>query len=477
MVHLIIHPGNVEAYREKYGNNVNGVATSGDLVAIEYTSNSRSRNRGLVVCNLEANKVWHSCMAVKTGKPCWHLGALATIYSWRLPKKIVLENEMLELDDHCWSDMTATFFGQTGDFRIVPIGEKPKNIKKPIQEHKSSIALSEEDSWLSRYCLPDAVLEKVLIFRERQKERLSPEQVSRIPQAEYIPSGKEVIYATASLCYGDGSQWEAPLLIGPKGSGKSTLAETLAAILYLPINKIFGGIDLNVEALLGGKTLIPDEMGIDKITEARLRAVAKKAEINIEPVFEKLRGSQLKVGFEPGLLLKAIQAGEAIVTDEINMLCPEVTSLLHGLLDWQKCLAVPGYGAVKANPNFRLIGCMNFGYAGTRMLNEAFQDRFRSITVPYLSEKQLADLLMSEAKGDSNTATTLANLFLKLSSRVNNGDISERVLSIRSLIRAVREYIDGIDSLREVTISCLTSGISDAYEVDEIKHMVESLIA
>jgi MoxR-like ATPase len=240
------------------------------------------------------------------------------------------------------------------------------------------------------------VLNKVIAFREKQKERLTPEQVSRIPQPRYVPSGKEVVHAVASLCYGDGSQWEAPLLIGPKGSGKSTLAETLAAILYLPINKIFGGVDLNVESLLGGKTLVPDEAGVDEVTEAKLRATAKKAGIEIGPILEKLRGSQLKVGCEPGLLLQSVLAGEMIVADEVNMINPEVTSLLHGLLDWQKVLSVPGYGVVQADPNFRLIGCMNFGYAGTRPLNEAFQDRFRSVSVPHLPKEQLADLLVSD---------------------------------------------------------------------------------
>lgn len=481
MVHSVtIQPGNVNAYREKR-DHINGVATCGNLIAIEYTSESRHGDRGLVVGHLVANKVWHSCYSTKkpTPVPCWHLGALATICGWSVPKRIDLELEMLELEDYAWVNETNKYIpGQRGSFRILDLNAKTdKKTSMPDESEESIPGLAPEDGWLGKYHLPEAVLNKVLAFREKQKERLTPEQVSRIPQPRYVPSGKEVIHAVASLFYGDGSQWEAPLLIGPKGSGKSTLAETLAAILYLPINKIFGGVDLNVESLLGGKTLVPDEAGVDEVTEAKLRATAKKAGIEIGPILEKLRGSQLKVGFEPGLLLQAVLAGEMIVTDEVNMINPEVTSLLHGLLDWQKVLAVPGYGVVQADSNFRLIGCMNFGYAGTRPLNEAFQDRFRSVSVPHLPKEQLANLLVSEAKSDPSTANKLADLFLKISARVNNGDLSERVLSVRSLIRTVREYNDGIGGLREITVSCLTSGISDNYETEQIKTVVESLIA
>lgn len=483
MVHSVtIQPGNVNAYREKR-DRINGVAVYGSLIAIEYTSDSRRGDRGIIVGHLEANKSWHSCLSTKkpTPVPCWHLGALAALSGWSVPKRIDLELEMLELEDYAWENATSRYVpGQHGDFRILSIDtKKPRAEKrtKPEESSPSSVLLTPEDSWLSKYQLPEAVLNKVIAFREKQKERLTPEQVSRIPQPRYVPSGKEVVHAVASLCYGDGSQWEAPLLIGPKGSGKSTLAETLAAILYLPINKIFGGVDLNVESLLGGKTLVPDEAGVDEVTEAKLRATAKKAGIEIGPILEKLRGSQLKVGFEPGLLLQSVLAGEMIVADEVNMINPEVTSLLHGLLDWQKVLSVPGYGVVQADPNFRLIGCMNFGYAGTRPLNEAFQDRFRSVSVPHLPKEQLADLLVSEAKSDPSTAKKLADLFLKISARVNNGDLSERVLSVRSLIRTVREYNDGIGGLREITISCLTSGNSDNYENEQVKTIVESLIA
>jgi MoxR-like ATPase len=196
--------------------------------------------------------------------------------------------------------------------------------------------------------------------------------------------------------------------------------------MMLPVNKVFGGIDLNCEALLGARTLVPSD-NVDLVTEAKLRAACKNAEMDPEPLVQRLRGSQMRVGFDPGILLQSVERGELVIVDEVNMVIPEVTSLLHGLLDWQKILPVPGYGTVKAPDSFRLIACMNFGYSGTKPLNEAFQDRFRSVKVPHLSENQLSGLIMAETGCKESTAAKLSGIFHKLAEGVANGDISERV--------------------------------------------------
>ena len=116
--------------------------------------------------------------------------------------------------------------------------------------------LFEFDDWLKEYNFPDTLLKKIMKFRSKQANKLNSEQLDRVPIPKYIPSGKELIIAIATLLHGaNGEKWEAPLLIGPRGSGKSTLAETLAAILLIPVTKIFGGIDIDAEALFGSKTI------------------------------------------------------------------------------------------------------------------------------------------------------------------------------------------------------------------------------
>ncbi len=454
---------------------VSGIARNRSHLVVEYTSKTGG-HRDLVIADLDQCRIWHVCKAVQSNRPCWHLAAAVEAAGWGFPWDVDVIPDFFPDTLSGLRDITDRQLGRPGDFQLVALGG-PEPEPKETPPELPPAELPPDDAWLAEYKLPPRVLEKVLRFREVQKARLAPEQAARVPRPRYVASGRELVAAVASLVYGEnGVQWEAPLLIGPKGSGKSTLAETLAAVLHLPLSKLFGGVDVNAEYLLGSKTLVPSEQGLDLVTEAKLRAAAKQAGVEIGDVLQRLRGAQLRVAFEPGLLLQAVQAGEMVVVDEINMLVPEVTSLLHGLLDWQKCLSVPGLGTMKAHPSFRLVACMNYGYAGTKELNEAFQDRFRSVQVPHLPDGSLADLLVRDTGCSADTAQQLAGLFHKLAARVENGDLSERVLSVRALIRAVREYHDGVGPLKSAAQSVLTEGLGDRYEADQIKDVIDALV-
>lgn len=467
-----IYPANVKKYEENQ-HQVLGIARSNSYIAVEYISHSRNGRRHTLLAHKDG-VVWHTCQANQNNRPCWHLGMAAALWGWSVPKEVTCHPER-QVPDYPWIDVTQNYLSHGGDFQIILVSRATLEAPSaPVEEPK--VLLSDEDAWLKEYRLPARLLEKVLQFREGQKARLTPEQAKRVPTPRYVPGDGELIHAVAALLYGDdGSAWEAPLLIGPKGSGKSTLAETLAAVLHLPVNRIFGGIDVNAEWLLGGKTLQPVE-GVDPVAEAKLKIAARQAGIDLQDVLPKLRQNNFRIAHEAGLLLQAVQAGEMVVVDEVNMLAPEVTSLLHGLLDWQKVLSVPGLGTVKAPEPFRLVACMNYGYSGTKELNEAFQDRFRSVQVPHLPEEYMAALLVRETGCDEDTAKKLAALFHKLANRVENGDLSERILSTRALMRAVRECRDGCGDLKEATMSVFTEGLGDKYARDQVKDIVDGCL-
>ncbi len=477
---ITIHRGNIEKAITENSSLIKGIGRSPGGIYVEYESSSKGK-RHLLLGQINAKDilVYHNCTAVSKPKPtpCWHLGVLGIVltkkYGYVPPIHATIQKIQPPPGGLITKDLTPDLLGRPGDYQLLELIEDDR---PDTEEEPTGVpGLPEGDGWLALYRLPPKVLEKVLAFRERQKNVLTDEQKSRVPKARYIPSGNEVAYAAAAMVYGEnGNNWEAPLLIGPKGSGKSTLAETLAAIFMLPVNKIFGGIDINAEALLGARTLVPVE-GIDLFTEAKLRAACKTAGLNAEAMVDKLKGSQMRVQFEPGILLNAVEKGEMLVIDEVNMLVPEVTSLLHGLLDWQKVLSVPGYGVVKAPPGFRLVGCMNFGYAGTKTLNEAFQDRFRSVQVPHLPGETLAGLIAQETGCDELSARKLADLFGELTKGVENGDLSERVLSVRALFRIAREEMDGCGNIKKVASSVLTDSLNDKYEADKINDLVNAV--
>lgn len=437
---ITVQRGNYDKYAAQ-SHQVMGVGkTLSGALLLELVGQYRKGSRYLVKIN--GRVVEHACRAVEHGTPCWHLAAAldvaAQIKSEELKLPARVSVTLREPQPEPVRDVTPDIFGRPGDFALL----EELLPDEPAEPEDAS------SGRLLRYSLPKSILEKVHAFRKKQEETLTEEQRARIPEPKYVPVGMEVVRAVTALLYGDnGSQWEPVLLKGPRGTGKSTLADTLGAILMLPVVRITGGIDVNAEWLLGSRTLAYDE------------------------------DDKQKVVHEPGLLLQAVQEGALLVVEEVNMLLPEVTSLLHSLLDWQRVLSVPGVGHVKPPESFRLVACMNVNYAGTRQLNEAFKDRFREIKVPYLPEHLLAQIIAERTGIQEEIAGEMAGIFHLLAGRVDNGDLTEEALSIRSLLRAAREIVEAKIPPKDALVSNLCEGIDDPYTASVVKEVVDSRIA
>ena len=67
----------------------------------------------------------------------------------------------------------------------------------------------------------------------------------------------------------------------------------------------------------------------------------------------------------------------------------DAVSVLHASLDYRRCIDVPGYDKIDMHPAARFIGTMNYGYAGTKELNEALVSRFLVIDMPQQDEETL----------------------------------------------------------------------------------------
>lgn len=444
------------------------IGANGDRILVEYLSRSNGKPEVIIFQHTEDKILaWHDCQAAKSNyaNACWHLAISDILYNSG-PCQIDLLGE----PDQFWAtkDLTQEFMPRPGKFQIVELStEGPDPIPAEIdipEKHKS----------LRRFRLPKTLLDKVIAFRERQEQRLTDEQKLRIPQnVNYIPQKGEVTYAVSALLY---DTWSPPLLMGPKGSGKSTLVEALAEILHLPICRISGGIDINADYLLGCKTLIPEETAPAKLIAKIGVNCAKVGEPLTVEELKQLSGGNatMRVAHEPGVLLEAITNGELILIDEINVLIPEVTSILHTLLDWQRTITVSGLGEVKAHPDFRLVAAMNVGYMGTRPLNNAFRDRFRGIQIQGVSRETLMELLQERVPED--TARKLADIYEALYESVyspTGATLSENCISLRSLLRAAEEISMGIASQKEIIISCLTESLESASERTQVKDLIE----
>lgn len=82
---------------------------------------------------------------------------------------------------------------------------------------------------------------------------------------------------------------------------------------------------------------------------------------------------------------------------------------------------------------------MNYGYAGTRELNEALASRFVVIDMPVITPEDLIKLIRREFPDLRDSfANQLAALFQDIRQKCDGGELSTKPLDLRGLLSAVR---------------------------------------
>ncbi|MBO5513889.1 MAG: AAA family ATPase [Mogibacterium sp.] len=256
------------------------------------------------------------------------------------------------------------------------------------------------------------------------------------PYVEFI--GDEIVEQAARVLL----LGENLLLSGPKATGKNILAENLAWMFGRPVYTVSFNANTDSSALIGTDTF---------------------------------RGGE--VSLRPGVVSEAAKNGGFCILDEINMAKNDAVAVLHSVLDYRRLIDVPGYDMIKMHPAARFIATMNYGYAGTRELNEALVSRFSVIQMPALSDDKLATLLKREAPGASEAELkNCVGLFMDLHEKAVNGEISPNAVDLRGLISALRLCENGMAAKDAVTL-CITNKCFDDYEHTLVDDIVMSRFA
>ena len=271
----------------------------------------------------------------------------------------------------------------------------------------------------------------------RGRYPVSDEYRDRIPEPEYYYYGKETWeMALAVLLAGRNL-----LLAGPKATGKNVLCENLAAAFGQPVWNVSFHINMDASYLIGTDTF-----------------------------------DGTKVTFRPGPIYLCAERGGFGVLDEINMAKNESLAVLHSALDFRRAIDVPGYDLIRVKPQTRFIGTMNYGYAGTRELNEALSSRFAILSVPEISEVDL-DRLIKRSFPDINPkiCTQFVKLFVELMRKTEKAEISDRALDLRGLLDALSLIREGLTAGQALRM-CIVDKTFDAYEQSLIMDVVKARI-
>ena len=129
----------------------------------------------------------------------------------------------------------------------------------------------------------------------------------------------------------------------------------------------------------------------------------------------------------------------------------ESLAVLHATLDFRRIIDVPGYDRIPLHSASRFIATMNYGYAGTRELNEALASRFLVIRMPVISPENLEKLLVSQFPTlKKEYVSQFAALFDDIRRKCDGGEISSKALDLRGLLSALRLVYCGLDAGQEL---------------------------
>lgn len=227
------------------------------------------------------------------------------------------------------------------------------------------------------------------------------------------------------------------LLVGAKATGKNVLAENLAYCFGRGDWNVSFHVNMDAAMMLGSDTF---------------------------------RDGQVQ--FRPGPVYECASQGGFCILDEINMARNEALAALHSMLDFRRILDIPGYGRLKMHPATRFIATMNYGYAGTRELNEALASRFAVIALPPANEHMLANLLEKQYGhlSDKIRSRVIA-LFMDLQLKYQQGEISSKAVDLRGLLGALGIYQQGL-GLR----SALQMGLVNKVFNEDERQIIQDLL-
>ena len=271
----------------------------------------------------------------------------------------------------------------------------------------------------------------------RNRNFVEEEEKRRIVKSDMAFYGKEVLeMAIAALLEG-----ENLLLTGAKATGKNVLAENLAWIFGRPVYNVSFHVNTDSGDLIGTDTFLDNEVKLRK-----------------------------------GSIYRCAQYGGFGILDEVNMAKNDAVSVLHAALDYRRCIDVPGYDKIDIDPAARFIGTMNYGYAGTKELNEALVSRFLVIDMPAQDEETLAFIFQSRFPKLKNSAMKQwIGLFMDLQLKAQNGEITTKALDLRGMLGALKTIRQGLSPALAVKMGVVNKCF-DIFEKEIVQDVVMTRI-
>lgn len=290
-------------------------------------------------------------------------------------------------------------------------------------------------AYLREQNLPESLIRDVKGFRAAYPVEERVQRRVGAPQMHFF--GSDILQmAVAGILAG-----ENILLCGPKATGKNILAENLAWIFGRPVYNVSFHVNTDSSTLIGTDTFRDNEVTLRK-----------------------------------GPVYQCAAYGGFGILDEINMAKNDAVSVLHATLDYRRSIDVPGYDKIDLHPAARFIGTMNYGYAGTKELNEALVSRFLVIDMPAQTEETLGFIFHQMFPNARESAVEqFVGLFLDLQLKALNSEISTKALDLRGLLAAMKIVDVGLSPAKAVRMGVVNKTF-DVFEKEIVEDVVSTRI-
>lgn len=262
---------------------------------------------------------------------------------------------------------------------------------------------------------------------------LTPEEEVRWKKPQFLYYGKAVWEdAITAILAG-----ENILLTGPKATGKNVLAENLAYLFHRPSWTVSFHINTDASTLIGTDTFKNGE-----------------------------------VSFRKGPILECAEHGGYGILDEVNMARNDAVAVLHAALDFRRFIDLPGYHRIFLKEETRFIATMNYGYIGTRELNEALASRFLIVQVPSIEKDELESLLKGQYPAlKTEWLDQFASLFRDLQKKADNAEITTKPVDLRGLLASIRLMELGLAPFRALELGVVNKSF-DPFEKDLVRDVI-----
>lgn len=258
---------------------------------------------------------------------------------------------------------------------------------------------------------PSTVIEnKGLISRSKDSVYYEKYYVERdftkVIQRNIIRSTIDLFSGQAEDAFGGKPTEERPKLeIAVNPDSKEFVPEKEYFLDTGILEPIKAGVVLNKPVLLIGETGV-GKTAVIRHLAAESRNGFRRLNLNGSTTSDEFVGrwklsKDKEMVWIDGVLVEAMKKGLWLLCDEINACLPEISFVLHSVLDDDRMVVLSNKDneVVKPHKDFRFFASMNPNYAGTHSLNLALEDRF-SIVVAVDYPSQVQEIKIVEAKSE-----------------------------------------------------------------------------